>query len=119
MFPLSRIVYDIDLEYLQLPNCSPYPGPLSVLILDNAKIHHGGELQELADHFGVRIEYLPPYSPDFNPIEEAFSKIKHFLRRHQVYYERQGDGIFYDMFEVMEIVTGDDAAGYFANAGYF
>jgi transposase len=69
MFPLSRIIYDTDLEYLQLPNCSPYPGPLSILILDNVKIHHNGEFEELADHFGIRIEYLPPYLPNFNPIE--------------------------------------------------
>lgn len=89
------------------------------MILDNAKIHHGGELQELADRVGVRIQYLPPYSPDFNLIEEAFSKIKHFLRRHQEYYELRGDGIFFDMFEVLDIVTSDDAAGYFAHAGYF
>jgi transposase len=69
---------------------------------------------------GVRIEYLPPYSPDLNPIEEAFSQIKHFLRRHQDYYLAGiGDGIIYDMCEVMEIVTSNDAAGYYMHAGYF
>jgi hypothetical protein len=63
---------------------------------------------------------LPPYSPDLNPIEEAFSKLKHFIRRHQDYYlATTDDGIIYDMYEVMEIVTPMDAAGYFANGGYF
>lgn len=74
-----------------------------------------------ADHCaGVRLEYLPPYSPDLNPIEEAFSKIKHFIRRHHMYYlATRGNGVIYDMIEVLDIITPDDAAGYFANAGYF
>lgn len=49
--------------------------------MDNARIHHGEEILELADRFGIRIEYLPPYSPDLNPIEEAFSQVKAFIRR--------------------------------------
>lgn len=103
-----------------MPKCNPYPGVLSVLVLDNAKIHHGDEILELADRFGVRIEYLPPYSPDLNPIEEAFSKVKHFLRRHQDYYaERTGDCILFDMYEVLDVVTSEDAESYFAHAGYF
>jgi transposase len=71
-------------------------GPLSFLVMDNASIRHDNEVLELADQFGItplhvmlwftntlntgiRIEYLLPYYPDLNPIEEAFSKIKHFL----------------------------------------
>ena len=94
-------------------------------MLDNARIHQGDELVEIADCFGVRVEYLPPYSPDLNPIEEAFSKIKHFLRRHQDYYYTDveggddGDGILYDMQEVLDIITPEDAEGYFMHAGYF
>jgi transposase len=110
--------------------------------MDNARIHHGDEIAELADQFGtnfelemtqmhktvtvltdcsgIRIEYLPPYSPDLNPIEEAFSKIKHFLRRHQDYYlATTDDGILFDMYEVMEIITPEDAEGYYRHAGYF
>ena len=68
---------------------------------------------------GVRIEYLPPYSPDLNPIEEVFSKIKHFLRRYEAYYlSTTDDGILYDMYEIFDIITPDDAAGYFSHAGY-
>ena len=94
-------------------------------MLDNAKIYHGDEIYmyELAHRFTVRIKYLPPYSPDLNPIEEAFSKIKHFLRRHHEYYYTEagdvGHDLIYDMYEVLDIVTADDAAGYFAYAGYF
>ena len=69
---------------------------------------------------GVRIEYLPPYSPDLNPIEEAFSKIKYWVRRHHEYYSTaEGDGIIYDMLEVLDIVTPSDACSYFIHAGYF
>jgi hypothetical protein len=104
----------------QMPLCSAYPGPLSVLVLDNARIHHNDEILALADRFGVRIEYLPPYSPDLNPIEEAFSQIKHFIRRHRDYYDRtQDDGILFDMYEVLDIVTADDASGFITHAGYF
>jgi transposase len=68
----------------------------------------------------VRIEYLPPYSPDLNPIEEAFSKIKCWLRRHQDYYGFAfGDRMFFDMYELLDIITPEDAEGYFIHAGYF
>ena len=104
----------------QMPMCIAYPGPLSVLVLDNAKIHHNAEILALADHFSVCIEYLPPYSPDLNPIEEAFSQIKYFIRRHKDYYSRtQDDGILYDMYEVLDIVTAEDASRFIAHAGYF
>lgn len=103
-----------------MPLCNPYPGPLSVLVLDNAKIHRGAELLELVDRFGVRIEFLPPYSPDLNPIEEAFSQIKHFIRRNYEYYgATKGDGILYDMLEVLDVVTPEDATSYIVHAGYF
>jgi transposase len=89
-------------------------------VLDNARIHHNDETLELVDRASVRLEYLPPYSPDLNPIEEAFSKIKHFLCRHTNYYAAtMGDGILYDMLEVLDVITASDAEGYFAHAGYF
>jgi len=67
----------------------------------------------------VHVEYLPPYSPDLNPIEECFSKINYFLFRHRDYYSQTtGDGILFDMYEVMEIITPTDAVGYFWHAGY-
>jgi hypothetical protein len=55
-----------------------------------------------------------------NPIEEAFSKIKYWIRRYQDYYSATtGDGILFDMYEVMDIITAADAEGYFVHAGYF
>jgi transposase len=69
---------------------------------------------------GVRIEYLLPYSPDLNPIKEAFSKIKHWICCHHEYYSSAvGNEIFYDMWEVLDIITLTDAEGYFFHAGHF
>ncbi|CAB4475156.1 unnamed protein product [Rhizophagus irregularis] len=61
-----------------LPKMNPYPGPNSVIVLDNAKIHHDEGLIEYLQAFGIRVEFLPPYSPDLNPIETSFSVMKVF-----------------------------------------
>jgi transposase len=53
----------------------------SVLVLDNASIHKGGKIAELVDKAGCRLLYLPPYSPDFNPIELAWGYVKRLIRR--------------------------------------
>jgi hypothetical protein len=92
-----------------------------LLLITLVRIFDRGMIQvTLTICSGVKVEYLPPYSPDLNPIEEAFSKIKHFLRRHQDYYlATTDDGILYDMYEVMDIITPEDAAGYYGHAGYF
>ena len=55
--------------------------PGSVLVLDNASIHKGGQIESLVSKAGCRVLYLPPYSPDFSPIELAWSWIKSFVRR--------------------------------------
>ena len=68
---------------------------------------------------GVRIEFLPPYSPDLNPIEEAFSKVKAFIRRNRALLVHKGDGMLFDLMEIMEVITADDALGYFIHGGYF
>ena len=71
-------------------------------------------------YLGIRIEYLPPYSFNFQPIEEVFLKIKAFIQCHCTYYSQMtGDGILFDMYEITEIITLKDAAGYFMHAGYF
>jgi len=51
-----------------LPHLTPYPGPNSVIVLDNASIHKNHNVYELLAACGVRIEFLSPYSPDYNPV---------------------------------------------------
>src|SRR5215475_11320169 len=60
-----------------------YPNEQSVLVLDNARIHHDEDLIKYIEAFGGRVEFLPPYSPDFNPIESSFSVIKSFLQKYR------------------------------------
>ena len=72
---------------------------------------------------GVHIEYLPPYSPDLNPIEEAFSKIKAYIRRNNdIFLSRALNDLFYDiidMYLALDAITDVDVMGYFIHAGYF
>jgi len=70
-------------------------------------------------NLGVCAKYLPPYSPNLSSIKECFSKIKHFLHHNHDYYSQTtGDGILFDMYEVMDIITPINAAGYFWHTGY-
>lgn len=76
---------DIFYEFLHsnlLPHLMPFDGrnPHSVVVLDNCSIHRITEVQDVFQEVGVLVHYLPPYSPDFNPIEEAFSKVKSVLK---------------------------------------
>lgn len=58
----------------------PHLPPASVLVLDNARIHHGVALREAVEAAGHRLLFLPPYSPDFNPIELVWSWLKNWVR---------------------------------------
>ena len=73
--------YDFLHSHL-LPHLLPFDGrnPHSVVVLDNCSIHHISEVQQVLEGVGVLVHYLLPYSPDYIPIEEAFSKVKQTLR---------------------------------------
>lgn len=66
-----------------LKKMTPYPGPRSVLLMDNCSIHHSEEVRRLCADAGVILDYLPPYSPDFSPIEASFSVLKSWIRRNR------------------------------------
>jgi hypothetical protein len=66
---------------------------------------------------GIQVEYLPPYSPDLNPIEEAFAQVKAFIRSNRDEFAAN-PGSFYDMHVALQIVMARDAVGYFRHAGY-
>ena len=66
-----------------IPNMQPYPNPTSVLIIDNCSIHHVDCIRELIRDAGILLIYLPPYSPDYNPIECVFGFVKSYLKQHE------------------------------------
>lgn len=69
-----------DFEGFLSRDLLPRLEPGSVLVLDNARIHHGGRIAEIVEAAGCSLLYLPPYSPDFSPIELAWSWIKNQVR---------------------------------------
>lgn len=79
----SDILYDFIRGSL-IPQMNSFDGtsPKSVLIMDNCSIHHVPEIASLLRNAGILVLFLPPYSPDYNPIEEAFSFVKSYLRKH-------------------------------------
>jgi len=62
-------VFEDFIEQL-LPLCGRWPERNSVLVMDNASIHHTKRIQQMCNNAGVKLVYLPPYSPNLNPIEE-------------------------------------------------
>ena len=76
--------YDFIRGYL-IPQLLPFDGqnPRSVVVMDNCSIHHIQEVSELLNDTGIVLFYLPPYSPDLNPIELTFSYIKGYLKKHE------------------------------------
>ena len=81
---------DVFENYIRelLKYCRPYPEPKSVLIMDNASFHHAQEIKQLCDAAGVRLEFLAPYFPQDNPIEEYFAELKAYIKLKWHLYEQ-------------------------------
>ena len=69
------------IQHYVLPNYTPYLGPRSIIILDNASIYKLARPQELYKQAGVILKFLPLYSPDFNPIKVIFKDLKAWIKR--------------------------------------
>jgi transposase len=89
--------------------------PGDVVVMDNLSSHKTPGVQRLIESAGARLLYLPPYSPDLNPIELAFSKIKHRLR--SLAY-RISDQLWTHMQQVLEQISTSDAMNFFRHCGY-
>jgi transposase len=74
---VDKNAFKAYLENVLLPKLEPG----TTLIMDNWKVHHGSDITELVETFGCKVFYLPTYSPDFNPIEYLFGKIKAFIKK--------------------------------------
>ena len=86
-----------------------------IVIMDNLGSHKGKGVREAIEAAAANLLYLAPYSPDFNPIENAFSKLKAFLRKAA---ERTVDGLWSAIGATVDAFTAQDCANYFAAAGY-
>jgi transposase len=86
-----------------------------VVIADNLSAHLSPAVRAAIEECGARFLPLPAYSPDFNPIEEAFSKVKHRLRRAQA---RTDDDLRAATWAAFDTITTSDAAGWFTHCGY-
>lgn len=80
---VTAAIFEDWLEHRVLPYCEPFPRRRSVIVMDNCSTHHGDRVQQLCDKAGVRLLYLPAYSPDYNPIELSFHLLKQWLRRYR------------------------------------
>jgi transposase len=107
----TREVFEVYLEYFLAPALRPG----QVVVMDNLSAHKGGRVRELVEARGCEILYLPPYSPDLNPIEEAFAKLKTLLRRAGA---RTREALIEAMGRALEAVTAGDARGFFKHCGY-
>ena len=89
--------------------------PGDIVVMDNLGSHKGVGVREAIETAGASLLYLPPYSPDFNPIENAFAKLKAMLRKAG---ERTVDGLWSAIGRISDTFTPTECANYFAAAGY-
>lgn len=107
----TREVFEAYLEGVLAPSLRPG----RVVVLDNLSAHKGGRVREIVEERGCELLYLPPYSPDLNPIEEAFSKVKGLLRRAEA---RTREVLVEAMGRALDAVTARDVRGFLAHRGY-
>lgn len=89
--------------------------PGDIVVMDNLSSHKGPRVRTMIESIGARLEYLPPYSPDFNPIENAFSKLKALLRKAA---ERSVDGLWNSIGRLLKLFAPNECQNYFKAAGY-
>ncbi|WP_048836435.1 IS630 family transposase, partial [Acetobacter orleanensis] len=94
-----------------IPDLRPY----DIVIMENLSSHKGPGVQAAIEAAGATVRYLPPYSPDFNPIEKAFSKLKAHLRKAA---ERTRDALWDRIGTLINQVSPEECANFFTTAGY-
>ena len=108
---VNRDAFEAFVEKVLVPTLSPG----DTVVMDNLSSHKGPRVRELLEGAGASVLYLPPYSPDLNPIEPAFAKLKQLLRSAG---PRTADALWADVQRMLDLITPDDAAGFFRHDGY-
>ena len=86
-----------------------------IVLMDNLSVHKSKWVRDLIEEKGCQLWLLPSYSPDINPIEEAFSKVKALLRKAKA---RTLEALFEATAQALRAVSADDARGYFEHCDY-
>ncbi len=107
----DALAFEVYVEHLLAPSLSEG----QVVVMDNLGAHRPQRIRELIEQKGAEVVFLPSYSPDLNPIEEAFSKIKNILRKLGA---RTHEALLEAMDGALSEVTPWDAAGWFDHCGY-
>ena len=93
----------------------PHLAPGDIVVLDNLGSHKRQAVRRAIRAAGAKLFFLPPYSPDLNPIEQVFAKLKHLLRQAS---ERSVEATCQRLGQILDLFTPDECASYFKNAGY-
>jgi transposase len=109
--PINRDAFETYIEKVLCPALQPD----DIVIMDNLSSHKSPAVREMIEAAGARLLYLPPYSPDFNPIEKAFSKLKALLRKAA---ERTLEGLWTKIGDLIQLVIPDECRNYFTATGY-
>ena len=107
----DRTVFDLYVEQVLVPTLRPG----QVVVWDNLSVHKSAYARTVVEASGCRVVFLPPYSPDFNPIEQAFSKLKSYLRRAN---KRTQDGLWDAIGAGLKQISAADAQGRYRHCGY-
>jgi len=108
---VNQDVFQSFVRQVLVPSLSPGDG----VVMDNLSSHKGVGVRALIESAGATLLYLPPYSPDLNPIELAFSKLKQWLRSAG---HRTMNALWSDLQRMLEQITPHDAAGFYRHCGY-
>ena len=109
--PINREAFEVYVERVLVPELRPG----DVVMMDNLSSHKGPKVQELINAANANLLYLPPYSPDFNPIEQVFAKLKALLRTAE---ERTIEGLWRLIGSLLKRFSPDECQNYFTAAGY-
>jgi transposase len=109
--PINRQAFEVYVERVLVPELSAG----DIVVMDNLSSHKGARVEEMIEARGARLLFLPPYSPDFNPIEKVFSKLKALLRKAA---ERTVEGLWTTIGKLLDAFSPAECANYFAAAGY-
>jgi transposase len=108
---VDTLCFDAYLERVLAPRLRPG----DVVVLDNLTAHRASRIEEVAESRGAQVLWLAPYSPDFSPIEQCWSKIKAYLRGAKA---RTGDELNKALAKAIRLVTRADIRGWFKHCGY-